>query len=548
VTTKFQKIEGAFDYAVCAWLGLPLAIWLLFWFAWYVSLPCLVLLVWGLWSVAKSKAKPLSEIDAASFFDLKKWIPLVLLAAVWVFFSGLGAAAHQNPDFDGRNALFWDLINQDWPVVFDYSRDAVFAEKMGSLGLMNYYFAFWLPAAGVAKMFGLAAGNVALYLWSLLGVVLTLYLLQRYLQRFAKWAVLIFILFSGLDILGYLVVYRERLFAGLPFGTLLRDLFTTHKEWWSGRLQYSSFSTQLYWVFNQALPAWLVTFLMLTRQNRKQLIFICALMLPFAPLPFISALTILLFSFLFGQDALAPMAENLPVRPRLWDLPSDKPARPRLWDSFMEMLTLPNLLCVFAVAPIGLLFLLNNETGHKGLIFERFLPPNASAKEITDFLILLFSFYLLEFGLYVIFLRKLVNKRLLWLVTIVLLVVPLFYVGRGNDWCMRVSVPLLCVLAGLVIHGLSKAKSWRKALLICLLALGAFTSLSEIYRSVSATVPAYIRQSNPDFAYKHWKTFSTSKNSDGTTNESKVYILDNYVIPYQENRWIEKYLLRRPTN
>ena len=40
-----------------------------------------------------------------------------------------------------------------------------------------------------------------------------------------------------------------------------------HIEWWARFYQFSSFTTQLFWVFNQAVPAWIATLLVLSTKR-----------------------------------------------------------------------------------------------------------------------------------------------------------------------------------------------------------------------------------------------------------------------------------------
>ena len=48
-----------------------------------------------------------------------------------------------------------------------------------------------------------------------------------------------------MDVLGYYMT-------GIDMKTVLQ---TTYLEWWTD-FQFSGFTTQLFWVFNQAIPAW----------------------------------------------------------------------------------------------------------------------------------------------------------------------------------------------------------------------------------------------------------------------------------------------------
>src|SRR5262245_38208811 len=48
----------------------------------------------------------------------KHFLFLSLIAAIWVFLSGVGGYAFQNWDHHWRNAVLHDLITYDWPVFY----------------------------------------------------------------------------------------------------------------------------------------------------------------------------------------------------------------------------------------------------------------------------------------------------------------------------------------------------------------------------------------------------------------------------------------------
>ena len=164
---------------------------------------------------------------------------------------------------------------------------------LGSGRMMVYYFAFWLPAAVVGKCCGIWLGNVALFVWSVLGVWISLSLFVRLAERRAVIvSLLLFVSFSGMDVAGFVLT---RFFELINVG--LSPSLGTHIEWWFDlvaipSLQYSSHTTQLFWVFNQAVPAWIVTLLLLDKKSFSGRLFIWFLALPFAPFPFLGMLPV----------------------------------------------------------------------------------------------------------------------------------------------------------------------------------------------------------------------------------------------------------------
>ena len=59
----------------------------------------------------------LPSVDWAKFRRGDYFLLMVVLA-VWLFLSGVGGYAFQNWDHHSRNAVFRDLINYSWPVVY----------------------------------------------------------------------------------------------------------------------------------------------------------------------------------------------------------------------------------------------------------------------------------------------------------------------------------------------------------------------------------------------------------------------------------------------
>ena len=90
------------------------------------------------------------------------------------------------------------------------------------------------------------------------------YNLCRFFRKNSYIIPIIFIFFSGLDIIGYLmrILVNGRWEA-------FKTLIASHIEWWARIAQYSSNTTQLFWVFNQSLEIWLIVILLLQLRTNK---------------------------------------------------------------------------------------------------------------------------------------------------------------------------------------------------------------------------------------------------------------------------------------
>ncbi len=312
-----------------------------------------------------------------------------------------------------------------------------------------YYFAWYLPAALVGKIFGWAAAQVALILWSLLGLVLTLLWVQQLVRRWSWTLPVLFVFASGLDIIGYLLLHRH-----LPHGGEI--------EWWShywGRkgdfyfvAQYSGNTSLLYYVPNQAIAGWLATALVLhtiyTRTYGKYL-----------PICF---LALLLWSP-FAAVGLIPFGLVAARRLRVKDY-----------------CTASNIVLVPAAGVILSLYYLS-----------RAFPDKGGWPVFHDFparVLPLLLFLSLEIGVYVICVavwireRTALDKQVATIAVLFLVLCPLYSYGHYNDWVMRSSIPALFVLWIFLLRSLEKKVI--RVLAYCAWLIGASTALVEIARSV----------------------------------------------------------------
>lgn len=431
------------------YLALPVALFLSCWLKLWLGIPLTALLLAAVaWHLRRERDEETVELG-----HWAGMLALLAALALWVFLSGLGGYFYQSNDHHWRNAVFHDLIDFSWPVYYAQTGSA-----------LVYYLVYWLPAALVGKALGWAAANAALYLWSLLGVSLCALLLLRELQArsFGERLLIVAILglFSGMDIIG----------------TILNQYYNgqanwLHLEWWSGYYQFSSNTTQLFWVYNQTIAPWLATILLLRQRRAGGIALLCALTLPFAPMPFVGMLPL----------ALAQMAQAVRSAGR-------KAAGPWLRGLLnVETATAAALGGVFA------LYFSSNASAGSG----RSLWFWASAQPLWAAVGMYVLFLLLEVAVPLLaLLRDNARTPLYWAVAATLALCPLIAVGQASDFCMRASIPALTALMVLSLkllldehrlrqghrHGLRPAA----AALAVFLLIGAATPLTEVERGVLA--------------------------------------------------------------
>jgi hypothetical protein len=341
-----------------------------------------------------------------------------------------------------RDAVLHDLVASPWPVGYGLLD--------GKETLLRAPVAFYLPAALVGKVLGLATAHVAMGIWTATGA--TLFLLQVLSLtpsrlRVALTVSAVVVLFSGLDIIGSL----------LNDGPHFRYDWniTTHIEWWAGKFQYSSMTTQLFWVPNHALGGWL-TIGLLCRHPRS------------------TQLNLLLPIIVVAAALWSPLSALGLVPFVLWRVAADS-WRERSWRWVNPMVWAP-------AAALGLV-----------ISAYLVLDPGRLAKGVAvgnpdDLVMDLLQqtqFFLLEAGLIGAALLMLRRSSQVALALVILALLPLVYLGPANDLVMRASIPSLAILTiasclALIEPAADKRHFRYKAALAGLLVLGAVTPVEEI--------------------------------------------------------------------
>ena len=266
-------------------------------------------------------------------------------------------------------------------------------------------------------------------------------------------------------------------------------------------------TTQLYWVFNQAIPAWLCTVFAYTQKNNRSIVLILAsCMLP-ATLPFIGLLVLVVFWMIS----------------RKYEYESDGTIKGRLkgWTrvAAKDTFTIQNVVGGGIIGILSFLYLSVNLSGGK-LMQESPLGALYN-NSLSKYLI----FIILEAGVYFVTIYKYQQKnRLYYLVLLGLLIIPPIKVGSAGDFCMRASIPLLFILMIMVMDTLELAKKNRDKIvltsLIVLLCIGAVTPLHEMVRAVKMTAE---RINNSEQVYEtsiDTQQLLNSPNFSGATDDS----------------------------
>jgi len=479
-------VRGAYLY-----IFLPILLFMIGWCRYAISIPVSVLILVGLFNLCRD-----GIIQEELQWDkkaVKKELLVILIIAAWVFLSGIGGYVWQTGDHSARNGIFQVLVEEPWPVI-----KSIDGTERGLI----YYIGFWMLPSLVGKAFGLAAGYFAQYIWAVVGLLFFYYFVCLLQKKIVIWPLLIFIFFSGWDVVG-------RLLVGGWEGFL-------HQEWWGKYYQYSSFTTQLFWVFNQAIPAWLITIILYLQKKNRYMIFLLSTALLYCTLPFVGMLPFVAYFMLrrhyskSGGRFVAGLSSFLK-------------------DTF----SLENVLCGGCIGILSFLYLSGNvaaqhfnvtayaemnpfprpmvvqaaEMGDGDIIIETAKSfseeesgyDNTQIIDTSNRMVMYMFFIALEVLIYAIPLYMFGRKdKLLLLILGWLLICPLVHVGFANDFCMRASVPALLFLYLFVIQRMDMAlKNHNRTVLdlfVAVLLIGSLTVMAE-FKSIIVNTNKEFRES-----------------------------------------------------
>lgn len=394
----------------------------------------------------------LERFDSRLRIDVFTLLVCVAAGAVLCILGGQGRLFYANPDWQIRDALLNDLVRQPWPFIYRIAHDDfVLRAPVG----------IYLAPALIGKVAGLGIANFAflaqntLILGSLFA--LTLIFFAGFKQRAV--ALVSIIIFSGLDIIGYAI---KNLLLGRPF-------HPDHIEHWSGLFQYSSTITQIFWVPNHCFPAFYFGALYVLWLDKR-----VSASLPLAAVPLLGIWSPLsmIGALPFAVHVCVKTLKNGGVNLRLIALP--------FLTTAISVWTIVYLQSGTEGVPVGF-GLRAGSAGYpvKGIATYLLF---VSLEVIPFLLVLLFSPRRPRFGV-----------TSFVIVSAILFVAPLIYIGPSMDFCMRASLPALLILTvtfsdqtvHAVYHGaITFGRAFRFSILM-LLAIGSVTGILEVKRALT---------------------------------------------------------------
>ncbi|MBR6254376.1 MAG: hypothetical protein IKR22_02970, partial [Clostridiales bacterium] len=177
---------------------------------------------------------------------------LLIVLPIILYWGGIGEFGCCSEDHRVRFAILNDLVEYKWPVVYDFStqQNPAVAASLGSgTAAFAYYFVFWMIPALFGKIFGLLVARIVLVIWSGIGLVLVFFGASFLYKRFSRALFIFLILFAGFDVIPYVI-------------NRIIGVETTWEGWNSHLFIHGNFF-QIMNVFNQSIPGWLITILLL---------------------------------------------------------------------------------------------------------------------------------------------------------------------------------------------------------------------------------------------------------------------------------------------
>lgn len=500
--------------ATYIYLALPVVVFLLGWCHWYIGIPGSIIIILSIRNCLRQFIDISENSIVLKRDDIYKILSALMIIAVWVGLSGIGGYAWQNDDHRWRNAIFDILVQNEWPCQKSFVINGIQQSRS-----LVYYIGFWMPSAVVGKLLGLTAGYAAQYLWAFLGIGLVYIWICIWQKKIIIWPLIILIFFSGLDVLGTLL-YSTDSFAiwGME-----------HLERWPIGYQYSSNTTQLFWVFNQAIPIWLATIFIFHLEKPQNIIFTWSLTMLSSTLPFVGIAPIV-FYFLLKRNRQMFSSCKMTKKIRkciTWQnvigsgivgvisatyLMSNDVTTQSISKIVGKLagffpLVFWGSIVISVILGIGIYFIVCKRSIVKKyrpllLIFLSAilflfglycLSTTGNSHNNLYRLIFLIIFIFLEAGIYLIILyRNSKDRPLFFIVLICLTVYPLIKVGNSIDFCMRASIPALFIVMLWCMEAIgNRKKGTTFYLIIAMIIIGAITPLHEIKRTLINTSQGY---------------------------------------------------------
>ena len=447
--------------ASIAYLWIPVAIFLYGWTNFLIASVCAGASGWAVFRMFQDYAG--DDSGSETHINTGALIFLSLFLLVVGYYSGWGRFVTQSYDWQKHNAILKDLVYKRWPVYY----------RVGSEeSMLVYYIAQYLVPALAGKLaHSFRVAEVAYYIWAEFALFLVILNLIRIIPvvhplKQCAAAPLVTFFSPPLPAAQWTLYFFYNQFAPGDTNWLTLDAYNGKQQI---LLQYTSNYVLLRSVSPQTLAIWIALLLFLEHRNQAR--HYVTLFLPvmlFASLPFLG---IAFIAFTYALFLLVTKKLRL-----------------------TEMFSRENLLTVLTSGSLFLCYFAGNVLSEKPAAYRLKLLPYGEYR----------SFYLI-FTLCMVVLPMLCveweNKKnpLFCISFALLMLVPLFSMGRNNDFVMRCSIPglfLMMYYTGDFLNRHANAELFKRPLCgklkerlsVCLLCACLMMGLSPQVKLLKQTV------------------------------------------------------------
>lgn len=177
----------ALKWNTCAWLLLPVLVFMAGWMHWYAAIPLAALMAAGLGLAPQRRKEPPERepLPAFPLFNRSSFLVLAAFIALMAL-SGWGEWVNQHPDHTVRNACLRELVASPWPVVFPDG------------DVLIYNTGFWMVPALAGKVAGMGVARAFVVLWGAWGLFLVWLWLCVFSGRRSLLLALLMVMFGSL--------------------------------------------------------------------------------------------------------------------------------------------------------------------------------------------------------------------------------------------------------------------------------------------------------------------------------------------------------------
>ena len=477
----------SFYLAALAYLTLPVVIF----FFGYLKIWWAVLFSAGLigavyLTMRSMKKDPVSlkESDRSIVIDPSFLIFVILLIPLLLYLGGVSEFGSCSADHRVRYAILNDLVEYKWPVIYDFStqQNPTVAASLGSgTAAFAYYFVFWMIPALFGKLFGLMVARIVLFIWTGIGLFLISLGASLLYKRSSKVLFFCLIIFAGFDVIPY--AFNRITGTGTTW------------EGWTDHLYIHSNFFQIMNVFNQSIPGWMITTLLLLAPNGQSIGLLGGLMFCYSPWATIGILPMCVCKLIISSRKTdADNSEDTNGKTN----GSDGKAlslKPLLKTLFTPQNIIPPIICLVL---FGSLYTANpNATGADGFIWK-FYTPLHLLKDYLMFVLFDFVFW------FMLIIRKHKKDPMLWTAFITLLILPVYKISIANDFLMRGSMAPMFMIGLYVVmfvtdnfemcreKNLPLKKAIAGRLVLILMVIAAYTPGNYLLYSALTSYPLHL--------------------------------------------------------